>query len=1403
MKKFLLLGCFAFLFLQAYAQEPNDCVNAITVCGNGTFMSNATGIGNEQEVAACSGFEHNSLWIKVDIVQAGTLGFDLIPDDPDILVDYDFWVYGPNKVCSNLGDPIRCATTNPNLAGLPNNNTGINGSTTLTQTGPGASGNGYVYWLNVAVGESYYIAIDRPVGDGGFQIEWTGTATAGGGAFPAPPEVNDIENLKTCSGVADVGLFDLSSVQSSITSDLVNNDIQFYANLADATDAVNPLPTFYVNTQNPQEIYARVTSGASSCYSLIDFDLIVYPVPDATLSVSENSVCEGETVTFTINGTPGSTVNYNIDGGANTPVVIDASGATSFTQIIYATTTVALSSAQIVNNNNVIACSQPLTDSEIVTVNSSTIPTITTNSPICEGEDAIIEFTGGDANASITYHIDTAASETFSLDASGNYTLILPSLAATSQVTIETLTNSVAPFCVSTLNDMHQITVNSLPTVVAPVDLVLCSVGTTANFDLDAESASISNNEAGVTVTYYESQAEAETGNVADALISPYTSTSANQEIYVRVENASGCVDFTTLTLRVENAPTANTVTALSACDSNNLGFGTFDLTTTSANITAGNTQAVNVSFHILQANAQAGTPQITTPSAYTNSTAYNETIYVRVASVTTDCYTVIALDLEVFDTPTIANLQDVAICDDDQDGFGIFDLTAQNSTIIGTQDPTLHTISFYESQTNALQSTGAISNPSSFQNTVVDGQNIWVRLTHNTSGCYAVSSFNISTGVPLALETSYTTSVCDSDGDGTYIFNLLDENSAILANATNPSLYEVTYYPTAQNAIDDVNAITTPNNYSAVSNPQEVLGVRVTSIASGCWETTTLTLDITVLPDPTVISITPMQLCDETSPFDGTEFFNLTSAQTTIGASVANLSYSYHTSMTDANSALNPISNPSNFASASTTVYIRVTSAVAANPSCFAVFPLQLIVQPLPVIISDSISVCSPIVGGFYDFDLLAQTNAILGSTQSPSDYSVAFYEDAAAAIQITNNPYTNTVGLNQTIYVKITNLASGCSSIFPYYLIITPAATATMPDTVNICDVDGDNDGYSSYDLTTLNPTILNGQNPADYTVTYYINNINAINGVNAISNPEDFENTTAYNQTVYVRVINNDLPTQCFATTSVGLVVHPILRPEITSVDGNHILCVDYTTGIVQNEIVLESDLQDANYNYTWYLDGVEIVGATQATYTIDTAAPGAYTLLISEITSVANCPSQISYEFDVVQSGQAALVAVAQTSSFHPNPTITVTVNGYGTYWYQLDNGDILNNGGVFTNVNGGLHTVTVYDMTNNTPVCDALVIDNIRIIDYPKFFTPNGDGYNDFWNINALSGNSSASISIFDRYGKLLSVINPSTGYGWDGRYNGKLLPASDYWFVVVFEELGSIKEFKAHFSIKY
>ena len=193
-----------------------------------------------------------------------------------------------------------------------------------------------------------------------------------------------------------------------------------------------------------------------------------------------------------------------------------------------------------------------------------------------------------------------------------------------------------------------------------------------------------------------------------------------------------------------------------------------------------------------------------------------------------------------------------------------------------------------------------------------------------------------------------------------------------------------------------------------------------------------------------------------------------------------------------------------------------------------------------------------------------------------------------------------------------------------------------------------------------------------------------------------------------------------------------------------------------------------------------------------------------------------PSQV---FTVVRSGPAVAAAgtigYSVSDAFEGNQTITVTVEGYGagSYYYQLDNGPILNNGGVFTNVppcsqiqeNVCEHQVTIYDYAGiGDEHCDPLVIGNIHSIDYPRFFTPNGDGINDTWNITGLAGDPSAKIYIFDRYGKLLKQIRPdlNPAMGWNGVLNGEPLPSSDYWFVVYYNENGSQKEFKAHFSLK-
>jgi gliding motility-associated-like protein len=191
-----------------------------------------------------------------------------------------------------------------------------------------------------------------------------------------------------------------------------------------------------------------------------------------------------------------------------------------------------------------------------------------------------------------------------------------------------------------------------------------------------------------------------------------------------------------------------------------------------------------------------------------------------------------------------------------------------------------------------------------------------------------------------------------------------------------------------------------------------------------------------------------------------------------------------------------------------------------------------------------------------------------------------------------------------------------------------------------------------------------------------------------------------------------------------------------------------------------------------------------------------------------TSLLGCLAVSVDPFIVTQSGPAVIPTTTPptkgyvvTNAFSDNQVVTVTIDGYGTYQYSLDDGPILDNQGVFNNVTLGTHTITVWDVENGLYYnCESLVIDNVQIIDYPHFFTPNGDGYNDTWNIVGLK--ATAKIYIFDRYGKLLKQISP-TGNGWDGTFNGHLLPSTDYWFLVEYDdEQNATKQFRAHFAMK-
>jgi len=95
----------------------------------------------------------------------------------------------------------------------------------------------------------------------------------------------------------------------------------------------------------------------------------------------------------------------------------------------------------------------------------------------------------------------------------------------------------------------------------------------------------------------------------------------------------------------------------------------------------------------------------------------------------------------------------------------------------------------------------------------------------------------------------------------------------------------------------------------------------------------------------------------------------------------------------------------------------------------------------------------------------------------------------------------------------------------------------------------------------------------------------------------------------------------------------------------------------------------------------------------------------------------------------------------------------------------------------------------------------LVERTIAVIGFPAFFTPNGDGYNDFWLIKGVDKvfNTNSKVFIFDRFGKLVKEIAARDSKGWDGNYRGTPLSSDDYWFMVYLED-GRI--LKGHFALK-
>ncbi|MGB5942502.1 MAG: choice-of-anchor L domain-containing protein [Leeuwenhoekiella sp.] len=303
-------------------------------------------------------------------------------------------------------------------------------------------------------------------------------------------------------------------------------------------------------------------------------------------------------------------------------------------------------------------------------------------------------------------------------------------------------------------------------------------------------------------------------------------------------------------------------------------------------------------------------------------------------------------------------------------------------------------------------------------------------------------------------------------------------------------------------------------------------------------------------------------------------------------------------------------------------------------------------------------------------------------------------------------------------------------------------------------------------------------------DYNIGYY----RSPNGEDPITGDE-LTIAIAGTYRIYVYAYAEENP-DCFDQKTFDFTVFP--RP-VFEVPPAYV-CFDADTDAVVSSAVLRSGLDPLEFVVNWYKNGnlvhtgVDFITDELGVYDVETEK------INPEVRADCNyLPTSV----EVRESGKP-LAEVTVTRPFAEVAVAEVEIiKGFGDYEFSLDGGEFQLRP-EFTDVSSGIHTITIRNIENP---CGEIQV-NFRVLNYPKFFSPNGDGINEIWTIDVLNTETDATkIVVFDRFGRLMTSFRPDFGLGWDGTFSGSKMPRDDYWFRVEYEFEGQKQEHRGHFTL--
>ncbi|MBN8641206.1 MAG: T9SS type B sorting domain-containing protein [Flavobacteriales bacterium] len=556
-------------------------------------------------------------------------------------------------------------------------------------------------------------------------------------------------------------------------------------------------------------------------------------------------------------------------------------------------------------------------------------------------------------------------------------------------------------------------------------------------------------------------------------------------------------------------------------------------------------------------------------------------------------------------------------------------------------------------------------------------------------------------------------------------------------------------------------------SNVATVLNPTHSYNSVGNYLVSATFSTTngtfTRTKIVNLVNPPIANSIPPIILCDQIgSQIDLSEYKNSIAGSQSLDL----YRISYFASMTDAINHLNVLPEIQVLTSSESTFYAKIY--YYNNFNCYSLSTIEVTFSEKPIVIpSIDLKGCDSFP---YDnseaFDFTSLSSLII-LNDDQSSFSATYHLTLSEA-QNNSNPLPQiyyTSNIEETLYARVENtINTNCYAITTIEIKVAKQPFTMPISNYILCE---ENSGSTIFDLTSKNSEILAGQSIGDFNIDYYLSYNDAENDMNILNS--NYTNTSNP-QTIYIRISNN-ANRNCFIITTMILEVKQ--KPEFE---------LNQTYSICEGNNTLQISLPTNFASYIWS------TGATTSSVVI--TEPGDYSVTVSHDNENILC--QTTKSFSVEMSNVATIQNIETEDLSDNNNFIIIHSFGLGDYEYSID-GITYQDSNVFEYLDAGEYTIFVRDKNG----CGT-TLHETYILTYPKYFTPNNDGYNDYWKVKYSQLETNIKIMIFDRFGKLLKVLNNDLNV-WDGKLDGQDLPSDDYWFVI---QRANGKEYKGNFTLK-